>query len=193
MCISGAIYCSICVDPVQPTFFDRFFIVFWEKCSPPSLGSMIFKAACMQNFEKLTSWPSKLIEQVPLWKHLLHLKINKYAWKNEYFLFMASIGKLGFALCVTSPTFWNVFSHFRLVLSAYTTCTRLNYYVASGHRNHDFESCMYAKSLAKSSLAPQFDGRCTCWEYLWEAQRPSSMVSGRRNCRNNSLPAFLWP
>ena len=54
MCISGAIYCSICVDPVQPTFFDRIFIVFLEKCSPPSLGSMIFKAACMQNFETIT-------------------------------------------------------------------------------------------------------------------------------------------
>ena len=120
MCISGAIYCSICVDPVQPTFFVWFFVAFWEKCSPPSLGSMIFKAACMQNFEKLTFWPSKLIEQVPLWEHLLHLKINKNAWRNVQFLFMAPLGKLGFALCATSPTFWKVFSHFRLVLSAYT-------------------------------------------------------------------------
>ena len=115
MCISGAIYCSICVDPAQPTFFDRCFVFFWEKCSPPSLGSMIFKAACMQNFEKLTPWPSKLIEQVPLWKDLLHFKINKNASKNEYFLFMAPLGKLGFALCATSPTFWKVFSNFRLV------------------------------------------------------------------------------
>ena len=109
VCISGAVYRSICPEPVQHTLFDRFFIVLGEKCSPPSLGSMIFKTACMQNLEKRTSWPSKLIEQVPFWEHLLHPEINKNAWTNVYFLCMAPVGKFGFALCATSPTFGKYF------------------------------------------------------------------------------------
>ena len=85
-----------------------FSLAFLKKCSRPSVRSIIFKASCVQNLGKCTSWPFKLAEQASfrrLFNACQNLKIHG---KNVYFLFLAPVGKLGFALCALKPTFWKV-------------------------------------------------------------------------------------
>ena len=70
---------------------------FLKICSPPSVGSMILKAAQMQIHAKYASWAPQFGPYAPFLHHLLQPEICKIHWKNVYFLFMAPFGKLHLA------------------------------------------------------------------------------------------------
>ena len=67
---------------------------FLKICSPPSVGSMILKAAQKQNHEIYASWALQLCFYAPFFRQLLQPEICKIHWKNVYFSFIATLGKL---------------------------------------------------------------------------------------------------
>ena len=76
--ISYTICSFLCAFPASNTFFYKTSFYFWKKCSPPSVGSMILKAAQKQVHENNASWASQLSQYAPFWHHLLHPKF----WQN---------------------------------------------------------------------------------------------------------------
>ena len=91
---SYAIYDFRCIFIAVYTLFFLNLLVF---CFPPSVASIILKAAEMRNHENYASWALQLNPYAPFLHHLLHPKFCKIHWKNVHFLFMAPFGKLHLA------------------------------------------------------------------------------------------------
>ena len=127
---------------IQATFFTKY-PHFFKKCSPPSVGAMILKAAQQLNHEKFASWALQLGQYPPFLHHLLHLEICKIHWENVYFLFMAPFGMLCLASSALSHAFKVTLPHFRIALSL--ILRKSNPSPALGGK-HDFESGTTAKS-----------------------------------------------
>ena len=83
------------------------------KGSPPSVGSMILKVAGKRYLQKMHFRHPNSSEKVPYWGYLWHIiEICKNRGKSVYFCFAALVGKLSFAFCALSPTFWKFFQIF---------------------------------------------------------------------------------
>ena len=120
-------------------------------CSPPSVGSIIFKVVHMQNLEIGPFLTLQFDRKSAFLEHPRHFKMIKIRWKNVYFCLWPFLGvhfvcHLLFHFCLHCSTlpFRQHFSRFlRKVLPA-----------LSG--KHSFESCLDAKSSKKSLLALPF-------------------------------------
>ena len=88
------------------------FHVFQKCASPPSVGSLILKVAGKRYFQKMHFRHPNSSEKLPYWECLWHIEICKNRKKNVYFCFAAPVGKLSFAFCALSPTFWKFFQIF---------------------------------------------------------------------------------
>ena len=116
---------------------------FSKKCSPPSVGSLILKAAQQIDHEKFASWALQLGQYPPFLHHLLHLEICKIHWGNVYFLFMPPFGMLCLASSALSHAFKVTLPHFRIALSLILRKSSPS--PALGGK-HDFDSCKGASS-----------------------------------------------
>ena len=112
--ISYTICCFLCAFHAPSTFFYKRSFHVLKKCSPPSVGSMILKAAQKQNHETYASWALQLGQYAPFLHHLLHPEICKINWKNVHFLFMTPSRKLYSASSALSHAFKVTFPHFRI-------------------------------------------------------------------------------
>ena len=95
--ISYTICCFLCAFHASSAFFYKISPYFLKICSPPSVGSMILKAAQKQNHEKCASLALQFCLYAPLLHHLLQPEICKIQWKNAYFPFIAPFRKLPLA------------------------------------------------------------------------------------------------
>ena len=91
---SYTIWCFLCAFHAPSTFFYKKSSYFLKICSPPSVGSIILKAAQKQTHGKYVSWALQLCLYAPFLHHLLQAEICKIHWKNVYFSFMAPFRKL---------------------------------------------------------------------------------------------------
>ena len=112
--ISYTICCFLCACHASNTFFYKMSSYFLKICSPPSVGSMILKAAQMQIHEKYASRAPQFGPYAPFLHHLLQPEICKIHWKNVYFLFMAPFGNLYLPSSALSLGFKVRFPYFRI-------------------------------------------------------------------------------
>ena len=115
--ISYTTCCFLCACHASNTFFYKISSQFSKKCSPPSVESIIMKAAHMQNHETYASCAPQFGPCAPFLHHLLQPEICKIHWNNVYFLFMAPSGKLYLASSALSHGSKLNFLLFRIAFS----------------------------------------------------------------------------
>ena len=81
---------------------------------------MILKVAGKRYLQRLHFRHPNSSEKVPYWECLWHIEICKNRRKNLYFCFAAPVGKLSFAFCALSPTFWKFFQIFAWFLASFS-------------------------------------------------------------------------
>ena len=92
-----------------------------KNCSPPSVGSMILKAAQKQNHETFAFGLLQLRQYAPFLHHLLHIEFCKIHGTNCIFCLWPPFGKLYLASSALSDASKVAFPHFRIA-SAITYC-----------------------------------------------------------------------
>ena len=96
------------------TLFLLILYNFCKKCSPPSVGSMILKAAQKRNHKKNAFRALQVGESQPLLHHLLLLNFCEFHRKNKHFLLVGPFGQPYFALFVVLHAFKVSLAHFCL-------------------------------------------------------------------------------
>ena len=104
---------SLCLSCFKHLFY-KCSLICLKKCSPPSVGSMILKAAHKQNHEKFAFGLLHLRQYAPFLHHLLHPEFCKIHWKNVHFLFIAPFGKTYLALSALSYALNAKLKYFRI-------------------------------------------------------------------------------
>ena len=92
--ISYTICCFLCAFHASITFSYKISSYFLKICPPPSVGSMILKAAQKQNHEKYAFYALQFGPSSLFLHPLLQPEICKFHLKNVYFSFIAPLRKL---------------------------------------------------------------------------------------------------
>ena len=98
-------------------FSSKCLSFFLKICFPPSLGSMILKAAEVNNHAKKSFSGPPVARNNPIMGLFMAPRICKIDWKNVYFLFMDLLWKL-----CSHYVFYRM--HFRYTIFTFSQCFR---------------------------------------------------------------------